>query len=182
MIAEGGLDGVEGNTTNEWVYMIEETNVSFEGDDDNAGSEGSLSVDNPVYPNQRNFLADEDEKIAQKMKDLMKYIDLQQPDPFDPSNCCKVRMIPPSEWCTPCWFKSHQQPPLRGRGGDGIVEGSPDDSEGGINDEWVCVIEETNAVFEVDDNNAGSEGSVSVDNPVYPNQGNLSPDDDDQIA
>ena len=35
------------------------------------------------------------------------------------------------------------------------------------------MIEETNAVFDEDDADATSEGSVSDDNPAYPNKGNI---------
>ena len=72
--------------------MIEESNAFFEVDDDNAGSEGSVSVDNHVYPNQGNVLADDDDQITQKIKDLMKHIYPDQPDPFDSANFCKDDM------------------------------------------------------------------------------------------
>ena len=77
-IAEGSPDDVEGNINNKWVDMIEETKAVFEGDDDDNASEGSVPVDNPVYPNKGNPLADEDDQIAEKIKYLMKDIDSDQ--------------------------------------------------------------------------------------------------------
>ena len=72
--------------------MIEETNAVFEVDDDDAGLEGRVFVENSVHPNQGNILADEDNQIIQKIKDLLKYIDPDKPDPFNPANFCKDDM------------------------------------------------------------------------------------------
>ena len=70
-IAEGSLDDVEKNMHDKGEDVIEETNTVFEGDDDNAVSEGSVSVENHVYPNQGNLLAHKDDQITQKIKYLI---------------------------------------------------------------------------------------------------------------
>ena len=106
-IAEGNPDDVERNINDERVDVTEETNAVSEGGDDDAGSKGSVSIDDHVYPNQRNLLAKEDDQITQKIKDIMKYIDPDQPDPFDPANLCKDNMqfIEKTKPCT------EEQPP-----------------------------------------------------------------------
>ena len=60
-----------------------------------------------------------------------------------------------------------------------VAGGGPDHVEGSINNEWVNVMEESNAVFEGDDADGTSEGSVSDNNHVYPNKGNCLADEDD---
>ena len=72
--------------------MIEETNTVFDGDDADAASEGSVSDNNPVYPNKGNIFADKDERIAKTNGYLMKYIDPDTLDSFDQSNLCEEHM------------------------------------------------------------------------------------------
>ena len=88
--------------------MIKETNAVFQVDDDDVGLEGRVFVEKLVDPNQGNILADEDNPIIQKIKDLMKYIDPDKPDPFNPANFCKddMQFIEKTKSCT------EEQPPF----------------------------------------------------------------------